>query len=100
MAPVLVRGRFLMATPASDPSVIVSAAEYFADVWAELLVSLPDDYGCEMNCAEANAAADLYRALGDDATAAQIIAAHGDHDAEGDQHWHGAATTTEEADRD
>lgn len=75
---------------------VVAAAEHFADVWAELMAALPDDYGCEMNCAEANAAADLYRALGDDATAASIIAAHGDHDVEGDQHWHGTATAAGE----
>jgi hypothetical protein len=79
---------------ALDEKAIAEAAGHFADVWAELLLSLPDDYGCEMNCAEANAVADLYRALGDDATAASVIAAHGDHDVEGDQHWHGASTTT------
>lgn len=50
--------------------------DHFAETWAELMVTLPDDYGCEMNCAEANAAAALFRALGDNGTANAIIAAH------------------------
>lgn len=51
-------------------------AAHFTGTWAELIHQLPDSYSCEMNCAEANAAADLYRAFGDDSTAAAIIAAH------------------------
>lgn len=69
---------------------LLDVASHFAATWAELLPDLPDTYTCHMNCAEANAAADLYRALGDDATAAAILSAHGDHDDEGDQHYHGA----------
>jgi hypothetical protein len=68
-----------------------AVVSYFADTWAELLRDLPDSYDCHMNCAEANAAADLYRALADDATAAEIIAAHAGHDEDGDQHYHGPA---------
>jgi hypothetical protein len=64
-------------------------AGYFADTWAELMAALPDDYGCEMNCAEANAAADLYRALGLDAGAAAIIAAHVEHDDDEERATHG-----------
>jgi len=75
---------------------VTKAVKHFTGTWAELMASLPDDYGCEMTCAEANAAAGLYRALGDDTTAALIITAHGDHDEEGDQHWHGAATAAGE----
>lgn len=41
---------------------------------------MPDDYGCTMNCAEANAVAWVYRALGNDGTADGIIAAHAAHD--------------------
>lgn len=66
-----------------------AVAAAFTGTWAELLPDLPDSYGCELNCAEANAAADLYRALGDDATAASILAAHAAYDEEGDQHYHG-----------
>lgn len=86
---------------AIDETAIAKAAEHFANVWAELLTSLPDSYGCEMNCAEANAAADLYRALGDEATAALVLAAHAEHDEEGDEHYHGPRTppTGEDADR-
>lgn len=53
---------------------------HFAGEWAGLLTTLPDDYDCEMTCAEANAAAGLYRALGDDATAQAVITAHAEHD--------------------
>lgn len=63
---------------------------YFADTWRELFTDMPDSYRCTYTCAEANAAAELYRALGDDATAKAIIAAHAAYDEEGDQHYHGA----------
>ena len=66
-----------------------AVAAHFADTWAELLPNLPDDYECHMNCAEANAAAGLYWALGDDRTASAIIAEHARHDEDGDQHWKG-----------
>jgi cell division septum initiation protein DivIVA len=78
--------------PAQDRSEIEDAARYFADTWSELLPSLPDSYGCELTCGEANAAADLYRSLSDDATAAAILAAHGAYDEEGDEHYHGPRT--------
>jgi hypothetical protein len=52
----------------------------FAGTWAELLWSMPDSYSCHMTCAEANAAADLFRALGRDADADAIIAAHAEYD--------------------
>lgn len=67
---------------------------YFAETWAELLTSLPDSYDCHMTCAEANAAADLYRAIGDEGTARAIVAAHAEHDEDGDQHWRGDAFGT------
>lgn len=68
--------------PAPESAAVREAyvVRYFAETWAELITSLPDSYGCEMNCAEANAAADLYRAIGDEGTAQSIIAAHKEHD--------------------
>jgi hypothetical protein len=74
------------ARAVADADPVHGAARHFAETWAELFTALPDDYGCEMNCAEANAAAGLYRALGDDSTAAAIISAHAEHDQDGDQH--------------
>lgn len=59
---------------------LYASAVHFADTWAELLVAMPDDYGCEMNCAEANAVAGLFRVLGNDVTADAIVAAHMAHD--------------------
>ena len=76
-------------------AAIPPEVRHFAETWAELLTSLPDNYECHMTCAEANAAADLYRALGDDDTAAAILGAHADHDEEGDQHYHGARSAGE-----
>jgi hypothetical protein len=71
----------------SSDTEVAEAAGHFADVWAELFTSLPDTYGCEMNCPEANAAAALYRALGDEGTADLIIKAHAARDEEGDEHY-------------
>lgn len=71
--------------PASDP--VAAAARGFAEAWYELLTTMPDDYGCHMNCYEANTAADLFRALGRNAQAADILAAHAEHDEEGDLHY-------------
>jgi hypothetical protein len=67
----------------------LAAAEHFADIWRETLPELPDAYMCTYNCTEANAAADLYRALGDEDTAAAIIANHAHYDEEGDEHYTG-----------
>ena len=67
---------------------LYAAAVDFADIWAELLVSMPDDYGCEMNCAEAEAVAGLYRVLGNDNTARAVIAAHAAHDDEEERAAH------------
>lgn len=64
-----------------------AAASYFAEVWAELIENLPDDYDCQMTCVEANAVVELYRALGSNSTAAGILAAHARYDQDGDQHY-------------
>jgi hypothetical protein len=80
---------YIASLGASFDTGIADAARYFAETWAELLPGLPDSYSCEMTCSEAEAAADLYRALGDDTTAAAIITAHAEHDTEEDAHWGG-----------
>jgi len=72
---------------ASSESALHDAASEFTAVWQHLLASLPDSYGCYMTCTEAEAAADLFRAAGDDATAAEIIAAHARYDQRGDLHF-------------
>lgn len=69
-----------------------AVASDFAATWAEPLAALPDSYGCYMNCPEANAAADLFRALGRDADADAIIAAHIEHDDEDGREAHEPAT--------
>lgn len=68
---------------------VEEAARLFADTWLELFLSLPDDYDCTMTCLEADRAADLYRALGDEGTAEQIVKAHAAHDEPGDGHYQG-----------
>ena len=65
----------------------LTAVSYFAETWRELLADLPDSYTCHLTCAEANAAADLYRALGDEDTAASLLAAHAAYDEDGDEHY-------------
>lgn len=65
------------------------AIEYFAETWRELILDLPDNYDCHMNCTEVNAVADFYRALGDEAAAKAILNAHAQYDEEGDQHYTG-----------
>lgn len=84
------RGDYDQAAELIRLRAMAGAAEHFAGMWGELITSLPDAYTCHMACAEANAAAGLFRALGDDATADEIIAAHAEHDTEEDAH-HGWA---------
>lgn len=72
----------------TDFQAIAEAAAHFADIWAGLLRGeLADNYGCALTCPEANAAADLYRALGLDDLADDIIAAHAERDTSQDQHY-------------
>lgn len=61
--------------------------QHFTGTWRELMVAMPDGYRCTYTCAEANAAASLYRALADSAAADRILAAHGSYDKEGDEHY-------------
>lgn len=77
----------------TDFQAITEAAAHFADIWAGLLRGeLADSYGCALTCPEANAAADLYRALGLDDLADDIIAAHAERDTSQDQHYQGDST--------
>jgi hypothetical protein len=78
------------------PAALADAARHFTATWSELIEALPDSYGCEMNCPEANAAEELWRAAGDEGTAGAIAAAHAEHDDEGDEHYQGTATAAGE----
>jgi hypothetical protein len=66
---------------------VAAAAAYFAETWAELITLMPDEYDCTMQCGEAEAAAGLYRALGDGKTAEEVLDAHAAHDTEEDSHY-------------
>ena len=61
----------------------------FTKVWGEIATCLPADYDCFLTCIEAEALADLFRAVGDDETADYIIAEHASGDDEGDAHYAG-----------
>jgi hypothetical protein len=74
----------------------IDALHAFTETWSELMTSLPDSYGCEMNCPEANAAEELWLAAGDEATADAIADAHAEHDTEEDEHYRGTATAAGE----
>lgn len=77
------------ASSAEAEKATADAARYFADTWAELLGGmLQDEYGCWMQCGEANAAVDLYRALGDEQAARQVLFAHAFYDTEEEQHYY------------
>ncbi len=71
----------------------LDAASRFAETWAELLMALPDDYDCHMTCTEADAAAALLSAFGDEGAAQQVLAGHAAHDDEGDAHYQGERST-------
>jgi hypothetical protein len=62
-------------------------AGHFLGAWADLLVSLPDDYGCWMTCAVADTAADLLRVFGYFGSADELIRCHAEHDEPGDSHY-------------
>lgn len=59
----------------------------FADVWAQLIVVLPDDYECHLTCTEADAAAEFLAGHGYPETASVVLEAHARHDVEGDAHY-------------
>lgn len=71
----------------TNPDPRFAASEAFVECWADLLMSLPDDYACHMTCIEANLAADLLRAFGMTEHAEELIVAHAEHDEEGDLHY-------------
>ena len=63
------------------------AVLHFTQTWGELMTDLPDVYDCEMNCPEANAAEELWLAVGDAGTAKAIIDGHAGHDDPDDEHY-------------
>lgn len=66
----------------------IAASSDFANVWAALLASLPDDYACHLTCIEAESAARFLRAWGLDDAAQSVIQAHTTYDVHGDMHYH------------
>lgn len=60
----------------------------FTETWGAEMRRLPERYRSEMSCREAEAAADLFRAIGDDETAGAIIDAHTPYDDEFDRADH------------
>jgi hypothetical protein len=66
---------------------LLAAVERFADEWGALIERLPREYHCTLSCSEAEAAAELFRAIGDEPTAEGILDAHADHDEPGDDHY-------------
>lgn len=78
-----------VADQATDDTRLLTAVARFAEQWGSLMETLPSDYHCTMTCEEAEAAAELFRALGDNATAVGIIDAHAEHDEPGEAHYKG-----------
>jgi hypothetical protein len=66
---------------------VVDEVVNFASVWREVLPYTPDDYEFTMQCVEAEAAAGLYRVLGDEDTADAIMEAHARYDTGEDSHY-------------
>lgn len=66
---------------------VMGIVEHFAATWRELMIEMPDTYNCTYTCAEANAAVELYLALGDTTAARAILSAHAAYDDGGDQHY-------------
>ena len=66
---------------------VVTEAVNFTAVWRETFPYLPDDYGCWLQCVEAESAAGLYRVLGDEGMAEVILDNHAAHDTEEEDHW-------------
>lgn len=66
--------------------VRLQAAEKFTSVWWELLGTLPDHYNCYMTCTEAEVAATLLRAFGQDESADHVMEGHAEDDECGERH--------------
>ena len=62
-------------------------ADAFLESWAGLWPVLVDEYGCTLNCDEAEAAAALLRAFGRPASADSLLDDHAAHDTEEDSHY-------------
>jgi hypothetical protein len=66
---------------------VADEAAYFVSTWDELMtVMLADEYGCTMQCGEAEAAAALWRVTGRADRAELILDGHSAHDTEEDSH--------------
>lgn len=66
---------------------LARSALNFTVVWQEVLPYAPDDSGFTMQCVEAEAAADLFRAFGDGKTADLILDSHSVYDTEEESHY-------------
>jgi hypothetical protein len=66
---------------------VADTANAFCATWRETFMVMPDDYGMTMQCDEAEAAADLYRALGRAGEAESLLDDHAEHDTEEDSHY-------------
>lgn len=66
---------------------IIEAATKFVAAWQYLAPTLVDDYTCHLQCSEAEALAELFRAFGRLHIADEVLAAHSAHDDPGDSHY-------------
>lgn len=69
---------------------IAAAAEEFTRVWEELAVTLPVHYDCTMQCEEAEALAALFRAVGKESVADEVLDSHAAYDRAGERHYTGS----------
>jgi len=73
----------------------LAAVRHFAEVWAELIPDLPDNYSYELTCTEANAAFDFFVEMGMPKVADAVIDAHSQRDDPGDEHYDGEGDGTD-----
>ncbi|MDI3407957.1 hypothetical protein [Streptomyces cavernicola] len=66
---------------------MIETATVFVDAWQHLAPTLTYDYDCHLQCSEADALAELFRAFGHQDIADEVIAAHAAHDEPGDSHY-------------
>lgn len=69
-------------------SAIEQAAERVGETWDEYAAL---DLGPKMTCAEVEALAALFEAIGQSELASALIEGHAEEDDEGDMHYEGAA---------
>ncbi|MEU5878155.1 hypothetical protein [Spirillospora sp. NPDC047279] len=66
---------------------IVEVAREFVKIWADLAQDLPHNYGCTLNCDEAETLAHLFVVFGKDDVADSIVECHAEFDELGDAHY-------------